>query len=362
MSATVSLIGELEDALKSGAPEKRIETLRRVTSLFLNDADRLSEQQIGVFDDVLVHLVHRIESKALVELSTSLAPVDNAPVEVIRRLANNDEIAVAGPVLTQSNRLAESDLVEIAKSKGQGHLLAISGRSTLTEAVTDVLVERGNREVSLRLAGNGGAKFSEQGFAAIVKSAGLDEALAEKLGLRLDIPLQLLRQLLAKATELVRSRLLAAASPEKKEQLQRAIEGIANMVAREAAGPRDFRASETLVQKLNRDGKLNEEVLNGFIKENRYEDMTATLALFCGAPVEFIESLMKIIRPDGLIVACKSAKLNWPTVSAMLKVRFSHHSISEEELGAAKKIFLTLSQTLAQRTFRFMQVQAAHRT
>jgi uncharacterized protein (DUF2336 family) len=355
--STITLITELEDALNSGSPEKRVDTLRRVTGLFLNEADRLNEQQISVFDDVLVHLVQRIESKALVQLSTSLAPVDNAPIETIRNLARNDEIAIAGPVLTQSTRLVERDLVEIAKSKGQGHLLAISGRSSLTEAVTDVLVERGNREVAHRLAVNSGARFSETGFAVIVKSAGSDEALVQKLGLRLDIPLQMLRELLSRATGLVRARLLAAASPEKRDQIQRVIDSIAHAVGWEAAGPRDFRNSESLVQQLNRNGQLNESVLVEFIKERRYEEMTSTLALFCMAPVEFIETLMKGISAKGLIVACKAAKLNWPTVKSILQIRFSHHSISNQELDEARNAFLALSQATAQRTLRFMLVQ-----
>src|ERR1700680_1567847 len=154
MSAQYSLIVELEEAIQSGSSEKRVETLRRVTDLFLYDADRLNEAQVGVFDDVLCHLIKRIETKALVELSGHLAPVDNSPVEVIRQLARNDEIAVAGPVLTRSARLTHGDLVEIAGTKGQQHLLAISGRSEIEEAVTDVLIDRGDREVTHRLARN----------------------------------------------------------------------------------------------------------------------------------------------------------------------------------------------------------------
>src|SRR6195256_6983959 len=143
MGAQQFLIAELEDAIQSGSSERRVETLRRVTDLFLNDADRLNEAQIGLFDDVLCHLIKRIETKALVELSGHLAPVDNSPIEVIRRLAQNDEIAVAGPVLTQSARLTSDDLIEIAESKSQQHLLAISGRDQIEEAVTDVLIDRG---------------------------------------------------------------------------------------------------------------------------------------------------------------------------------------------------------------------------
>ena len=100
MIAAIPLIAELEDALSSSSPEKRLATLRRVTDLFLNEASRLNEQQIAVFDDVLVHLAQRIELKARVELSTVLAPLPNAPIAVVRRLASDDEIAVAHPVLT----------------------------------------------------------------------------------------------------------------------------------------------------------------------------------------------------------------------------------------------------------------------
>jgi uncharacterized protein (DUF2336 family) len=354
-----SLLAELEVAVKSGAPKKRVETLRRITSLFLDESDRLNEQQIGVFDDVIVQLIQRIETKALVQLSKSLAPVQNAPIEVIRSLARHDEITIAGPVLTQSNRLSENDLVNIARSKGQGHLLAISARASIPAVVTDVLVERGDREVHYTLAKNSGAQFSEFGFAALLQKSENNEAIAEKLGLRLDIPLALLRQLLARATDLVRSRLLANATPEQQEQIQRALASVVNEVSREAAGSRDFAKADGVVYELNRSGMLTEQVLLGFIRENKSEEMTATLALFCGVKSDLIESLLKSVRHEGLIIACKAAKLSWPTVRLILQSRFSHHLISQRQLLGAKDSFLELSQAAAQRSIRFMQVHNA---
>ena len=354
-----SLLAELEEAVKSGSAEKRVDMLRRVTDLFLGEADRLNEQQIAVFDDVLVHLIQRIETKALGQLSTTLAPISNAPIELIRRLSRDDEITIAGPVLAQSSRLSEIDLIDIAKSKGQGHLLAISGRASLPAGVTDVLVERGDAQVYHSLARNYGAHFSESGFGILVKKSESDEGLAEKLGLRLDIPPQLLRQLLARATDLVRSRLLAAATPENQDKIQRVLASIANEVGREATGPRDFVQADNVVHELNRLGKLNEATLVKFAKEREYENMAATLALFCGAKSELIERLLKNVRHDGLIVACKAGKLSWPTVALILESRFSHHAISEDELLWAKDAFIELSQASAQRTIRFMQVQEA---
>jgi uncharacterized protein (DUF2336 family) len=354
---TPSLLAELEVAVKSGTPEKRVETLRRVTSLFLDESNRLNEQQIGVFDDVLVHLIQRIETKALVQLSNSLAPVDNAPMEVIRRLSQNDEITIAGPVLSLSNRLSENDLIDIAKQKGQGHMLAISTRHTLPEAVTDVLVERGDMQVHHTLARNAGAHFSELGYASLVKKSESDETLAEKLGLRLDIPLNLLRQLLARASELVRSRILASVSPENQEKIQRVLASIVNEVGREATGPRDFAQADGVVNELNRRGKLTEAVLLEFTKNRQYEDMVATLALFCGTKSELIERLLKNVRADGLLVACKAAKLSWQTTGLILQSRFAHHVMTDHELLEAKDSFLALSQASAQRSMRFMQIQ-----
>lgn len=350
------LLAELEVAVKAGSPEKREETLRRITGLFLDKADHLNEQQIGVFGDVLAHLIQEVETKALVRLSTSLAPINNAPIEVIRHLSGHDRITVAGPVLTQSNQLTESDLIEVATSKRQGHLLAISGRSSLPQAVTDVLVERGDVQVRRALARNSGAQLSESGFATLVEKSASDETLAEKLGLRLDIPFQLLRQLLARATDLVRSRLLAAASPENQEQIQRALASVANSLGHEAPGPSDFARADGIVHELNKCGQLTEAALVDFIGAHKHEEMTATLALFSGVKSVVIECLLKNATHEGLIVACRAGNLTWPTAALVLKARSAHHSISQQELDEARDAFLELSRAAAQRSIRSLQV------
>jgi uncharacterized protein (DUF2336 family) len=149
MNARQSLMDELEDAVRHGSRDQRMDTLRRVTDLFLLQPQQLDNEQIELFDDVLTHMIARVETKARAELAKRLAPVDQAPNEVIRQLAHDDEITVAGPVLSQSSRLTTDDLVGIAEQKGQAHLLAIAGRSVIEQKVTEVLVDRGDR--------NGGA-------------------------------------------------------------------------------------------------------------------------------------------------------------------------------------------------------------
>src|ERR1700674_127213 len=131
MRANDSLIAEIEDAVQNGSPDKRADTLRSVTDLFVNGANRLSEAQVALFDQGIGYLIDQIEVKALVELGDRLAPIANAPIDVIIRLAGHDSIAVAGPVLAHSERLTSADLIDIAEAKGQAHLLAMSRRKRI---------------------------------------------------------------------------------------------------------------------------------------------------------------------------------------------------------------------------------------
>src|SRR5712675_1903417 len=119
MSASPSLIPELEEVIQNGTPERRAETLKRITAFFLDGASRFNDDHVRLFDEVFSKLIAEIESKARTELS--------------HRLAQDDDIAVAGPMLKQSRRLADTDLVDIAQTKSQAHLLAISGRAGIAE-------------------------------------------------------------------------------------------------------------------------------------------------------------------------------------------------------------------------------------
>jgi hypothetical protein len=87
--AAGSLFDDLDAALQSGSSEKRVAMLRRVTDLFLSEADRLNEEQISVFDNVLVQPIERIEARTLVEISERLAPVANAPIDLTLNLARH---------------------------------------------------------------------------------------------------------------------------------------------------------------------------------------------------------------------------------------------------------------------------------
>jgi uncharacterized protein (DUF2336 family) len=348
-----SIIAELEDAVRGGSSAKRVETLRQVTDLFLNDGDRLSDDQVKVFDDVLCLLIARVETRAKAELSRRLAPLDYAPFEVIQHLAWDDEIEVAGNVLTNSSRLGTDVLVEIASSKGQEHLLAISGRPDLPIAVTDVIVDRGEDKVIRKLANNAGAKFSNQGFSTIVTRAGGDDELVEILGLRADFPQQFMADLLRRAKEAVRARLLAIAPPAVQEEIKRVL----NEIARETPAPgRNFGLAEEIVKLMKGLNELDDAAVYNFAESKKFDEVTVSIALLNEMPIEMVARLMEGPRADLLLIPCRSARLNWPTVESILRNRPVMPSVNEQTMEIAERDFRRLSMETAQRTVRFWQL------
>jgi len=348
-----SIIAELEDAVRDGTSAKRVKTLRRVTDLFLNDGERLSDEQVKVFDDVLCLLIARVETRAKAELSKRLAPVDYAPFEVIQHLASDDEIAVAGEVLTHSSRVSTDTLVEIASTKGQDHLLAISGRANLPEAVTDVIIDRGEKRVIRKLANNASAQFSEAGYSGILARAEGDDELIEILGLRVDLPAKFLRDLLLRAREAVRARLLAIAPPAIREEIRRVLNGI----AREDGAPSSsYGVAEELVRLMKELNELDDAAVYKFAEERKFDEVAASLAILNEVPTEMMVRLLCGIRSDLILIPCRSARLNWPSVETILRNRPMPLPIDEDTMALAEKDFRKLSMETAQRTVRFWQL------
>jgi uncharacterized protein (DUF2336 family) len=366
-NAQRSIVDEVESAINVGSAEKRLETIKRVTDLFLTSAGSYNSEQVELFDNVLERLIKTIELRsiadvsariALAEMSEQLAPIAQAPPSVIRHLARHDEITIAAPVLTESARLSENDLIEIANTKSEPHLLAISGRWWLKEIVTDALLARHYPSVSRRIVSNPGARVSAAGFAIVIAQAEADPDLAVEAGIRIDLPAALRDQLLRNATETVRARLLSRAPSHLFEEIRTAIANVAAGAEHEMSRVRDFTAAGRFVKLLSENGELNEATLSGFAKQRKYEETVAALAQLSKSTLEVVRPLMQSLRDDGVLIPCKVAELSWETTAAILESRYSSGSMGPAELAKAKSQFAKLTGENARRLLRFWQVRA----
>jgi uncharacterized protein (DUF2336 family) len=350
------LIKDLDVSIAHGSPERRAETLRRVTDLFLYDPESLTDQQVDVFDVVIARLATAIETRARADLSERLAGVPNAPRGVIRSLAH-DEIVVARPVLTRSERLSDDDLIAVALAKGRDYMLAISERPKLSEPVTDVLVSRGDRVVAHAVAGNPGARLSKTSSAALLNRASADEALQALLGQRDDLPEAHVRQLVAVARETARRRLAQTMPGGVKASIDAAVEQSAQRVEAAVASRRDYGRAFGVVHALTEERPLKENDLLDFASDGRIEETVCAIAYAIGLSVSAVERLFEGGEADLLLVIGKSQGWSWRTLRAMLSLRSPPPSA--QDLRRAQGTYDQLAATTSQRVIQFLKAREA---
>ena len=356
-AASESLLDELQTTLAHGTVARRVETLRRVTDLFINGAVDYSDQQIGLFDDVFQCLMEHIETSAKALLANRLSTIDSAPPLTIRALAIDDLIEVAASELSRYERLDDEALVETARNKSQAHLMAISTRRVLSGAVTDVLVQRGNDEVVQSTVNNPGAEFSENGFTRLVDRAENDDNLATCLGMRPTIPRHVYLKLLAKASATVRER-LAAANPPLAEDIPTAVrEATQRVRSAPSAITRETEIAHALVKSLHEDGRLDEHQVTSFAEAGKFDEANASIAALANVPVAIAENMMVETRAEGVMILAKVSAMSWSTVRAIINMRDSLSGGEPTDLQACKATYERLRPSTAQQVLRFHRMQ-----
>lgn len=353
MSASASLIVELEEAIARGDIKRRLTTLTRITDLFAGRANVYSAEQIALFDEVIVRLAADIETQARAELARRLAPVETAPAKIIRHLAHDDAIEVAGPVLAQSARLSEQDLMQAAASKSQAHLLAIAQRGSISEAVTDVLVTRGDQDVVRSVASNEGARFTSESFGKLVERAESDDVLAVRAATRPGIDSHYFHILVIRASDVVLNKLVAA-SPHLAPQLQKILTEIAGRVEAQAAPPpRNYASALRKIMPLHKAGRLGEREVAEFAGAGKFEETAVALSALCRLPLDVIERAMLEDQGELIFILAKAAGLSWPTTRSVALLSIAGRWSSLNDMEQARYNFERMHMDTAKRVIRF---------
>jgi hypothetical protein len=312
MNPTVLLIKDLEDAISRGTEACRDSTLQQVVALFVDAMDRLSEEQIAIFDEVIVRLARASEPPARAELARALAGLGRAPPGIVRALAH-DAIEIARPVLIRSPRLKDSDLVAVAVARGTHHRRAIAQRSPLSEPVCAVLVACGDRMVLHHLARNGTARFSPESAEVLAARGRQDEGLRALLGMRGDVACD---EALPPAERRASARPTTcgpgfAARPN----------GSADRAGREAAVTLDYREALDTVGALALMRAVDEVDVAGFAEQGRLAEVVCAIACCAHVSLTTAERFFTVADPDLLLLLGKAQGWSWASVRALLRLR-----------------------------------------
>jgi uncharacterized protein (DUF2336 family) len=358
MTLPSNLIDELEQAMSTGDIARRAKALRRVSDLFALGSGRFSKKQIELFDQIMQSIVGRVEISARAALSGLLSSLPDAPNGTVRLLAFDEAIEVAGPILSQSGRIEQADLVLNAQTMSQAHLLAIAERAVVQESVTDVLLERGDRAVARCVTGNLGALFSDFGYAALIDRSRNDVDLALSVWGRPELPRVILVKLFVEASKTVQE-LFEAQDPQRSSIVGELVARASTELLKQTrtGSPTHFDAS-TDVMALYRAGELTEQRLAKFAELGDFDRMATAISLMCDLPLELVEQiLIKNNNSEQLIVVAKATNLTWQTTKAILMLSARPERIEASEIDRAFVTFTRLQLKTAAAAMQFYRLR-----
>ena len=346
-----SLLQDLDDAVSRGSAESRLRALWHTTDLLISG--RYTEDQIWTFGEVIERLANEIEVVARVQLAKRLARTDNAPINVVNKLAFHDSIDVAGPILRHSERLDVRTLVANARTKSQSHLLAISKRKSIAIPVTDELVTRGNREVVSSVATNNGARFSNFGFLHMIKRSESDSILAEQLGLRKDIPRHLFQQLIAKASGDVKKK-LAQERPDIASQILSSVTDVTGALhSKFGPASKNYFTAKRVVANKHQYGDLTENSILEYARSRKVEETTVGLSLLCSLPIDVVERALIENNREMTLILAKALDFSWETTISLLFLHAKDHRIAARDLDAMREDFIRLNTQTSRSVLEF---------
>jgi uncharacterized protein (DUF2336 family) len=356
-----SLTDKTWEAQPSEATNRAVRALSRITDLFVAGAGRYSTRQIEMFDEIFKTFVSVIELKVRARLASHLATNSEAPEALIQAFAFDDDIAVAGPVLRQSTLLSESSLLIASSTKSQSHLYAIAQRQSISELVTDILIERGERDVVHAVATNSGARISDSGFKGLVSRAANDAELALHVGSRRDIPRYHLIVLLETASAEVCEKITAVNS-QLVEAAKSAVTEVADEIGLEIrnASP-DHAKAKRKVRRLKYWRELGESKVHAAARAQDFEQVALALSILARCPIEVAERAVLDENPGAVLVIAKAAGCSWATVKSVLLMRAAGRRLSKNDLDRARENFEQIEAQTAQRVLEIQNSRREHR-
>ena len=357
MTMFYSLIDEVQSAATSGTTKRQLKALTRITDLFLAGSGTYSKQQIELFDEIFKTIVAVIELKTRVKLAHHFATDANAPATLVRALAFDDAVAVAAPVLRQSAALDEADLVLCSSMQSQGHLHAIAQRPTISEAITELLIQRGETAVIHAVAKNPGARISDRSFGELVVRSGNDDQLAVHVGTRRDIPRHHLLKLLENASAAVCSK-IAAPNPQFAEAVKGAVTGVIDDINLQLRhNSKEHARARKRVRRRSDWKELGENDVHAAARAQDFERTVMALSVLAGCPIEIVERAVLNENPGAVQIIAKAADCSWATVKALLLMAAADRRMSKMELDRARENFERLEIGTARRVLEFYETR-----
>jgi len=346
----------LADLAKETTSEGRRELLRKVTEAF-DPAAPLAGDEVAQFDDVLASVAadysKQVRSQIARLIASSLAPFSRSA----QRFAM-DDIEVARPLLEHSEALSDETLLAVVGQKSQDHMMAVTRRQRISEAVSQALVERGDDAVVTSLLTNQKAEIGSETYGLVAKRAETSPVLQAPLVRRAGVPMELLNGLYMKVESDLRREIIGKFESVPPEELEAAFQRSRARVSNVYKQPDDFETARRRIDDLQRKRGLIPPVLVTLMREGLSSRTAFKIAFARLTDVEYdvIERAVESQDLDTVALLCRGSQFD-RALYVSLAVALGDRAMDRaQEFG---KLYESVPVQAAQRAIRFWKIRAA---
>jgi uncharacterized protein (DUF2336 family) len=353
------MFAELKSLAEERSSEKRLDLLRKIADLFFAGIDNHSESENSLFNEVIEHIVEQVSHDAKVDVATNLATLPGFPLPVVRRLALDGDIEIARPVIRGALGLTDLDLIQIGRKASDAHLDAIAGRAQLSEAVTDVLIDRGSRGVMRTVSANHGASFSEWGMDTLVDKARDDGSLQSLLVERSDLSQKAVDKLTSIVSEALTIKLAERGYQVSGKIPEHLVKTARDAFAR-AVKDRDSSAlaAERIIAQFGAGRITLEAALIDVVKCQQMLAVAALLSHNTGLDRNILMKILNGGTSQTVMVLLRALDLQWPTVAALMALRAMRQRTRQTAGANGQREYEMIDPEAAKRTLRFLQIRS----
>ena len=353
-----SRFAKLIDLARTPDSEVRRDLLREVTDLFFETSGSRNQRESELFDEVLQLVAAEMQDGVLAELSEVFANADDAPVGLMRDLANHS-FEIAGPVLRNSKALDEQTLLQIVNYQSQNHIKAVAQRENVSETLSDAVVKFGDDHALDALLRNETATVSRTSMEAAVDRARRNAMLHDSVVGRRDIPLDLLNEMYFVVEARLRDRILDRNASVDPTTLDAALsKARARMAKTVVAMDAEAKNAMAFIQSKKNSGELNARLLVSLYREAKRTHFLYGLAEITHLEHETVQGILERKDIDGLAMICRASNIERPLFVTLAVLACGGEDAMEraEEFG---KLYNDVPIEAAQRAMRFMKVRKA---
>jgi uncharacterized protein (DUF2336 family) len=328
----VPTLEDLQDWARDPSRQKWRNLIAGLTDLFIANLGAETDEHGDAYAELVCRLLDDVASEVRKELSERVAPIDHFPGKVVRRLASDEEAAVATPMLEHSPVLTEADLLGVIDMMLPDHTRAISRRKTLGEKLTDVLVKHGDQETVRVMAANPGARFSPKTYRLVAERAKTDVDLQESLVSRDDLSHVISLQIKPFLSEELKARLRALEAPPEGGSLLDSLTEITSEAEKKAKARKERAAIYTLVEQVRAgDANVSAETIK-LCETGDVPALTSFLSGIAQLAEQTVSSSMSSANGMPLAITLRGLGLSREAVEAIGRVRGHYLNLTEGDV------------------------------